>query len=195
MYFTKEQMKSLAIFAVGLLILIVSFFFDKSLHTLLGNFRTPLFDYLFTWVSYALSLIFVLLIMTSLFMWEEGKKDWIIPMWMSFVIALVASFVLKLVVGRERPMEYVMGIFTNIDTYSFPSTHAAVCFSLVPMLDRLYPTLKWFWVGFAVVVAFSRLYLGVHYLSDVIAGGLIGFAIGLGMLFTKQKYSLFGASR
>jgi undecaprenyl-diphosphatase len=50
-----------------------------------------------------------------------------------------------------------------------------------------------FWLGFAILVAFSRVYFGVHYLSDVIAGAFIGYLIGyLAMnLEEKYKYSNF----
>jgi undecaprenyl-diphosphatase len=72
--------------------------------------------------------------------------------------------------------------------FSFPSAHAALCFSLVPVLDREYPHFKSFWIGFAVLVAFSRLYLGVHYFSDVMAGAFIGLLIGDAMLGAAGRW-------
>lgn len=187
-----DQIFTISIFSVGVVALIISFFFDNLFLNFMESIRNPVFSYILNWASHAISLVFVMLIMTSLFMWEEKKRDWIIPTWIAFFTTLIVSSLLKLIVARERPGEYLVPIL-GWKTFAFPSSHAAVCFSLVAVFDRVYPMLKWFWVLFALVVAFSRLYLGEHFLSDVIAGGLIGFAIGLTLVHLKQKYNMFGA--
>jgi undecaprenyl-diphosphatase len=68
--------------------------------------------------------------------------------------------------------------FLWMKDFSFPSAHAAICFTLLPILDRIYSRFRLFWVFFAVMVALSRLYFQVHYFSDVVAGTLIGYMIG-----------------
>ncbi len=186
---TKEQKITLLILAFGVLFLFASFPLDNIVLSYSAHIQNPALSYLFDWVSYALSLVFVLLIMTSLFMWEENKRDWIIPMWCSFVLAVIFSYILKFIVLRERPGE-AMSILGFRD-YSFPSTHAAVSFSVVPILDAEYPALKWFWILFAVFVALSRLYLRVHFLSDVVAGALLGYCIGKAMVYLKKRHSIF----
>jgi undecaprenyl-diphosphatase len=59
---------------------------------------------------------------------------------------------------------------------------------MLPILDREYPHFRVFWIAFASLVAFSRLYLGVHYLSDVVTGAAIGYLIGFGIMrFAEGK--------
>jgi undecaprenyl-diphosphatase len=131
------------------------------------------------WFSHYASLLFILLIVTSLFLWEEKKKRWIKPLWLSFFAAMIITYVIKLFVARARPNDLVQFIWlTKFVDYSFPSLHAASAFAPVAILDREFPKLKWFWLSFAVLVAFSRLYFGVHYLSDVVAGAFIGYFVG-----------------
>lgn len=67
-----------------------------------------------------------------------------------------------------------------LDPYSFPSGHTlhAVSFTIIAL--SYYPALWWLLVPFSVLVALSRLILGLHYPSDVLAGALIG--AGLAML-------------
>ena len=78
---------------------------------------------------------------------------------------------------RERPYISHARIFCNtraLDRYSFPSGHTlhAVNFSL--MLFFYFPELSWLVFSFAILVALSRFILGLHYISDVVVGGLIG---------------------
>ena len=90
--------------------------------------------------------------------------------------------VIKPVFGRVRPTlffsEHLYG-FTGIgahsDHWSFPSGHSVTAAALAFALSRLYPRLTAVWVVAALLIAFSRIALDQHYLSDVIAGLYIGF--------------------
>jgi len=98
-------------------------------------------------------------------------------------VATVASegitFALKNLINRQRPYnKYPNDIYKKIDenSPSFPSGHTTVAFATATSLSLAYP--KWYIVApayaWAGSVAFSRLYLGVHYPSDVLAGMIIG---------------------
>lgn len=85
---------------------------------------------------------------------------------------------------RERP-EYFL---VEPSSSSFPSGHSTFIFAVLPFLSNAYPKLTWLWFLFAIIIAFSRLYLGMHYLSDVIFGAMLGFGIGLIVLSYFKKY-------
>lgn len=62
--------------------------------------------------------------------------------------------------------------------YSFPSSHAVNNFAGAFVVSYFYRTLSWAMYGFAAVVSFSRVYVGVHYPSDVVVGALVGIGCG-----------------
>ena len=143
----------------------------------------------FGWISNFGSLFVVMLVVTSLFLWEEKKRDWIPILWSSFIISFVLSSIIKLLAARIRPYG-IIASFLGVINYSFPSLHAATAFSLVPILNKKFSELKWFWISFATLLSYGRVYLGLHYMSDVIAGGVIGYLLGLLFVFIEDRYGL-----
>lgn len=94
---------------------------------------------------------------------------------------------LKRKMHRPRPYKINQGIkcgMAPLDQFSFPSGHTlhAVAFSIVAL--NYYPALVWLLLTFTTLVAVSRLVLGLHYPSDVLAGIVIGAAIsGMSLSF------------
>ncbi|MBX3041849.1 MAG: phosphatase PAP2 family protein [Bdellovibrionaceae bacterium] len=85
--------------------------------------------------------------------------------------------------GFERPRPFntpnlVVHQKSPAGGYSFPSNHSINTFALAAYLSFFIPFLRPLLFGIAVLVAYSRVYNGVHFPSDVIAGGLLGFIIG-----------------
>lgn len=98
------------------------------------------------------------------------------------VVALLIYKALKHRLVRERPFISHAVITCNtkaLDRYSFPSGHTLHAVSFSIMLGSYYPELIWIVVPFAVLVAISRLVLGLHYISDVMIGALIGAALAI----------------
>ena len=84
---------------------------------------------------------------------------------------------LKLRLVRERPYITVAGIRAGtapLDRYSFPSGHTPHAVSFTLIATACFPALGWVLVPFASLVAASRVVLGLHYPTDVLAGALIG---------------------
>ena len=97
------------------------------------------------------------------------------------------AFLLKLIVLRPRPSGEIFYIFLDIVSYSFPSMHAMAAFSILAILNKAIPRLKIVWVSFAFLYPFSRLYLGLHYFSDIVAGALFGYFKGAFMIYLEEK--------
>ena len=93
---------------------------------------------------------------------------------------LCAQF-FKCLVQRQRPCFHpnTPPALTHIpDSWSFPSGHTTSAFSVVSMLWCIKNTLFWPLSLFAIFVGFSRIYLGVHYPSDVCVGAVLGIICG-----------------
>jgi undecaprenyl-diphosphatase len=86
---------------------------------------------------------------------------------------------------RERPCVSLIGIVRGavpLDRYSFPSGHTLHAVSFSALVIDSFPQLAWLCAPFAVLVAASRVVLGLHYPSDVVAGALIGAALSWAVL-------------
>jgi undecaprenyl-diphosphatase len=107
--------------------------------------------------------------------------------------AAAAGLVVSLLKGisdRARPpiadpALHAIGVVP--DSTSFPSGHSATAFATAIVVGAAYPRLRLPLLGIAALVALSRVYLGMHYWSDVLAGSLLGVAIGLAAVWLVRR--------
>ena len=102
---------------------------------------------------------------------------------------------LKEYFARPRPCNALTDVLTPLGctgSFSFPSNHALNNFAAAMFFYRLFPKLKWVLFITASLVAISRVYLGLHYPSDIFGGAVIGLAFGYlfatGVLFLEKYF-------
>ena len=128
-------------------------------------------------------LIFIAISVVLLFFCKTRKAG--ISSLMGMLLGLiVTNLTVKPLVGRLRPwvvMEYFEVLVTSGDLNSFPSGHTCAAFAFAAALCAVLPQR---WAKAAALIAaalmgFSRLYVGVHFPTDVLAGAAIGIACGV----------------
>ncbi|MCX6746384.1 MAG: LssY C-terminal domain-containing protein [Candidatus Parcubacteria bacterium] len=176
---------------------------DIRLENLLYVFRQARLARVFTWITilgeweFCLSLIFLI----SLLFWLWHKKNYILPFWVTLAGTEIFVFLGKLALNRPRPEDVALYLEKSA---SFPSGHAALAMALYGFLIyfawrhlKSWPNkLNALFAGILIiiVIGFSRLYLGLHYLSDILGGyllALLWLIIGINLIewpsFKKEK--------
>jgi len=177
---------------------------DVSFLHLMEQIRVPFLTTFFKSVTYlgewTVVLPIALLVSAVLILKRKKKQDAIL----AFISlgGLGSAFLLKNFIHRARPLDGLL----NETSFSFPSAHAMISvvfygfiiYLLLPKIkNRKIKAMKILIASFLVLfIGFSRLYLGVHYLSDVLAGYIIG-AIWLliGVFLTSQRNKYFSHRR
>jgi len=99
----------------------------------------------------------------------------------SSVLSVLLFVCLKRLTGRRRPCHIEPHCWATLlppDQFSFPSGHTMMAFAVAIPLSLFYPTLSIGLLFCALSIAISRILLGMHFLSDVVAGALIGTGLG-----------------
>jgi undecaprenyl-diphosphatase len=106
------------------------------------------------------------------------------------VVAAGLTTVLKDLFERVRPTladPAIEALVATPSSPSFPSGHAATAFATAIAVGAFYPRLRWLLLGLAAVVGLSRIYLGVHYMLDVLAGTALGIGVGLAVVWGTRR--------
>jgi undecaprenyl-diphosphatase len=94
---------------------------------------------------------------------------------------------LKHLSHRRRPCQFEPHCWSKVlppDKFSFPSGHTMTAFSIALVLSYFYPALEGTLFFLAISIGFSRIVLGMHFLSDVLAGVVLGVALGCASITT-----------
>lgn len=108
---------------------------------------------------------------------RQGGAHFALTALIAYGIEVPAFVVLKNLIKRPRPADSVATLRSFIqpaDRFSFPSGHTAAAFVMATLVAAFYPVGASMMLGFALIMGLSRVLLGVHYPSDIVAGALLG---------------------
>jgi undecaprenyl-diphosphatase len=116
-------------------------------------------------------------------LWASGDsfwKKWAVVQFIGISVLAVLVMSIKFLVRRRRPEGEWGGIYRNTDPHSFPSGHAARSFLIAVVAVGLGPVgLAFVLCVWAPLVALARVSMGVHYVSDIVAGAVFGVVVAL----------------
>jgi undecaprenyl-diphosphatase len=137
------------------------------------SFRCSFFNFLMPKVTYLGSVQFSILLSIFAIINISSPQRLLL----SLICSSILCHIIKVSVCRVRPFLIIKDLYIEkigIDKYSFPSGHTTAAFSIATSFCFLQPHFSVLYIFLAVIVGFSRLYLGVHYITDVFIGMFIG---------------------
>lgn len=164
------------------------FFLNNKVQNPVLDFLMPILTNLDYWrIPFILLAVFLLIF--------GKKKGRIVIVLLALGITLsdqICNSVLKPLIGRMRPcntLENVHLLIGCTKAFSFPSSHATNIFTGMSIFSFVYPRLKFPLYAVAVLVAYSRVYVGVHYPFDVVAGTVLGIACAVTIIVMYKLVS------
>ena len=155
--------------------------------------QNPVLDFLAPIITDKHSWTPIILIVVLGLVWKGGYRGRMALLLTIPVIVLsdqTSASVLKPLVGRIRPcvaLEHVHALIGIKKSLSFPSSHATNSFAAAMLFAHFYPVRKLWFYALAAVIAFTRVYVGVHYPGDVIFGALLGLICAKLVIVIYQK--------
>jgi len=177
--------------------------FDERILTWIGQNTPPVVEQVMLEITFlgTGSVVGVMVGIVALFLWLTRHKYSAALLLVATAGGLVLNSVLK--AGFDRPRPQVITWGTHVLTSSFPSGHAmsaAVVYGTIAYLAARLERRAWARVltlvlaaALIALIAFSRMYLGVHYPSDVLAGLIVGFAWASFCMATLEAFHKIAA--
>src|SRR4030067_1643583 len=138
----------------------------------------PFFDSFFPLLR---DLTYFFWIFLIVYFWATKEKRLAMLLAAGIIAGAVFTYPLKFLIDRKRPYEQLdtTRLLTPFENDpSFPSGHTEMSFLAATIVSQFHPGYSKYLYGFSLIVALSRIYVGVHFPIDVIGGAIIGIVIG-----------------
>lgn len=160
---------------------------DRTLFLLINQtLQNPVFDLVMPALSNKWFGFLIVAIVVPGMCLRYGRRVW--PVIVVAVLAVAASDLaaglLKHAVQRIRPCHVIPDVHLLVGctrSFAMPSNHASNMFALAGAVGSFLPAWRWVLLPLAGGVAYSRVYLGVHYPTDVLVGAILGAGLGYGL--------------
>lgn len=153
--------------------------FEYKIYFFFQGLQRPWLDYFLAWPTKLGETFLGLTTITAIILLIDRKKG-LRNVGIAAIAILLADWVseiLKQIINRPRPYvvwENAHVIFYKARSSAFPSGHAMIVFCMAYLLYYFYPQkMRWVWIV-AVWLGLTRVYVGVHYFTDVLAGAVLG---------------------
>lgn len=168
---------------------------DTQLFYFLNSFfANPIFDKFFPFITEVKHWLLLYIVAMLLLFIKGGKTGKITVIALILTVIATDQFVSTFIkdwVSRIRPCHTLENIRLLVNCgsgKSFPSAHAANNFAAAVVITFFYNKNRWIYFLIASLMAFSRVYIGVHYPLDVLAGAIIGASIGYIIAFLLNHF-------
>ncbi|MBI3418167.1 MAG: glycosyltransferase family 39 protein [Verrucomicrobia bacterium] len=158
------------------------------------SLSNPLFDWLMPFVSDTPLFRPAIALLLLLLCWKGGVRGRLCALMLGVVVVfgdVVICSSLKRFFARPRPFLHLDDAILRVGrgpSASMPSGHAANWFAATVVMFIYYRRSMWFMVPMATLVAFSRMYNGVHYLTDVIVGSALGASYAFAIIWLLNRF-------
>lgn len=164
---------------------------DQAVHAAFNAHSVPgysLFFYAITLLGSAYLWVAVLII----YLLIGRRKKIAVILIIVIMFGMIVNEDIKGIVGRIRPDNVALGGYFSYHNYSFPSGHTQTAFLMATVLSAY---IAWRYrmalYLLAAAVGLSRLYLGLHYFTDAVAGSAVGILLGLMAIYGLRRLRLF----
>jgi undecaprenyl-diphosphatase len=151
--------------------------YDAQIFSAIKSIQNPVLDVIMLSITNIATLYIGVPIVLALAYLSKNRKL-LADLFVALLIGIALTLLLKMLIARPRPEDIMnVGFWASATFSSFPSDHASTAFVMFGIIGHHLKKYKLWFFLLAILVAISRIYLGVHFPTDVLAGAFLGILV------------------